>query len=157
MSYSLTSHSPSETIQFGERIGSVVQSGDVITLDGDLGAGKTHFTKGLAEALQVKEIVNSPTFTIIKEYSGTLPLYHMDLYRLDGEEADEIGLEEYLEGAGVCVVEWAEKIGELLPGSHLQITMERRGEEERIIRWIPFGKSFIERCKELENHEDTGD
>ncbi|MFD2706945.1 tRNA (adenosine(37)-N6)-threonylcarbamoyltransferase complex ATPase subunit type 1 TsaE [Salibacterium lacus] len=157
MSFSLTSHSPSETIQLGEKLGSVVQSGDVITLDGDLGAGKTHFTKGLAEALQVKEIVNSPTFTIIKEYSGTLPLYHMDLYRLDGEEADEIGLEEYLEGDGVCVVEWAGKIEDLLPENRLHIIMERCGEDERIIRYTPVGKSFMERCKELENHENTCD
>ncbi|SFP30089.1 tRNA (adenosine(37)-N6)-threonylcarbamoyltransferase complex ATPase subunit type 1 TsaE [Salibacterium halotolerans] len=157
MSFSFTSHSPSETMQFGGRLGVVVQSGDVITLDGDLGAGKTHLTKGLADALSVKEIVNSPTFTIIKEYSGLFPLYHMDLYRLDGEEADEIGLEEYLESSGVCVVEWAEKIRDLLPDNRLQITMERRGEEERIIRLLPVGESFTRRCKELENHENTGD
>ncbi|MGY4691193.1 tRNA (adenosine(37)-N6)-threonylcarbamoyltransferase complex ATPase subunit type 1 TsaE [Salibacterium sp. K-3] len=157
MSLSFTTHSPAETICKAEKLGSILAAGDVITLEGDLGAGKTLFTKGLARALQITETVNSPTFTIIKEYHGTLPFYHMDLYRLGGEEAEEMGLEEYIESSGVCVIEWADRIEDILPPDHLKVTLDRLEGDDRMIRLSPQGKSFMERCKELENDEHTGD
>ncbi|WP_026702946.1 tRNA (adenosine(37)-N6)-threonylcarbamoyltransferase complex ATPase subunit type 1 TsaE [Salibacterium aidingense] len=149
-----TSTSPEQTLRTAETIAPYLKGGDILTLDGDLGAGKTHFTKGLARGLHIQEVVNSPTFTIIKEYEGILPLYHMDFYRLDDVEAEEMGLEEYFENNGICVLEWAEKISPILPPERLQITIQRVGENKRNIRLEPVGESFIERCKELENHED---
>lgn len=97
---------------FAARVATVLEPGDVLLLDGDLGAGKTSFTKGLGAALGIKQPIKSPTFTIIHEYpEGTLPLYHMDLYRLENGGADDLGLEEYFEGDGVSVVEWPEFLG----------------------------------------------
>lgn len=102
-----------ETIELGEKIGSLLFPGAVITLNGDLGAGKTTLTKGIAKALGVTRVVSSPTFTIMKVYEGTLPLYHMDVYRLEGIGYD-YDLEEYIYGEGVCVVEWSEHIKDSL-------------------------------------------
>ncbi len=98
-----------ETIELGERIGSILFPGAVITLNGDLGAGKTTFTKGIAKGLNITRVVNSPTFTIMKIYEGDLILYHMDVYRLNGIGFD-YDLEEYIYGEGVCVIEWSENI-----------------------------------------------
>ncbi|GJM77487.1 hypothetical protein HMSSN036_97030 [Paenibacillus macerans] len=98
--------------------------GTVIALDGDLGAGKTAFSQWFARHLGVTDTVNSPTFTLIKEYEGRLPFYHMDVYRLSLEEAEELGLDEYFYGAGVSLVEWASLIEELLPANLLQIYIE---------------------------------
>ena len=98
-----------ETINLGERIGSILFPGAVITLNGDLGAGKTTFTKGIAKGLNITRVVNSPTFTIMKIYEGDLVLYHMDVYRLNGIGFD-YDLEEYIYGEGVCVIEWSENI-----------------------------------------------
>lgn len=98
--------------------------GTVIALDGDLGAGKTAFSQLFARHLQVKDTVNSPTFTLIKEYEGRLPLYHMDVYRLSLDEADELGLDEYFYGEGVSLVEWASLIEEILPPEMLEIYIE---------------------------------
>jgi len=98
-----------ETIDLGERLGSLLFPGAVITLNGDLGAGKTTFTKGIAKALGVTRVVSSPTFTIMKMYEGKYPLYHMDVYRLEGIGYD-YDLEEYIYGDGVCVIEWSENI-----------------------------------------------
>lgn len=98
-----------ETIEFGEKLGSLLFPGAVVTLNGDLGAGKTTFTKGIAKALGVERVVSSPTFTIMKMYEGKYPLYHMDVYRLEGIGYD-YDLEEYIYGEGVCVIEWSENI-----------------------------------------------
>jgi tRNA threonylcarbamoyladenosine biosynthesis protein TsaE len=98
-----------ETIEFGEKLGSLLFPGAVVTLNGDLGAGKTTFTKGIAKALGVERVVSSPTFTIMKMYEGKYPLYHMDVYRLEGIGYD-YDLEEYIYGDGVCVIEWSENI-----------------------------------------------
>ncbi|WP_433945660.1 tRNA (adenosine(37)-N6)-threonylcarbamoyltransferase complex ATPase subunit type 1 TsaE [Paenibacillus sp. SN-8-1] len=109
------------------------EPGTVIALDGDLGAGKTAFSQLFAKHLKVEQQVNSPTFTLIKEYEGRLPFYHMDVYRLSLEEADELGLEEYFEGQGATLVEWASLIEELLPSAYLHIYIEVMGMNERQI------------------------
>ncbi|WLD95314.1 tRNA (adenosine(37)-N6)-threonylcarbamoyltransferase complex ATPase subunit type 1 TsaE [Alkalihalobacillus sp. AL-G] len=125
-----------------------LQAGDVITLEGDLGAGKTTFTKGLAKGLQINRVVKSPTFTIIREYKGRLPLYHMDVYRLQ-ESGEDLGFDEYFDGEGVTVVEWAHIIEDFLPSDRLEITIHRRGEEERELTLEPKGERFKKICKEL--------
>src|SRR5699024_10014665 len=109
--HQIKTYAVEETTRLGERLALLVKPGDVITLEGDLGAGKTAFTKGIARGLGVKRTVSSPTFTIIKEYKGELPFYHMDVYRLEHSDED-IGFAEYFNGDGVSVVEWAQfKIG----------------------------------------------
>ena len=115
---SIISHSPAETFALGETIAATLRPGDVLALCGDLGAGKTHFVKGLAAGLGVASSVTSPTFTLIHEYpGGRLPLYHLDFYRLDIEDdALRIGFEEYLDAGGVLAIEWADKFPDLLPG-----------------------------------------
>ncbi len=130
-----------ETQNIAYEIGKWVNKGMVLTLEGDLGAGKTTFTKGLAKGLEVKRNVNSPTFTIIKEYQGRLPLYHMDVYRLENG-ADEIGLDDYLFGEGVCVIEWASMISDLLPSNRLDIKIYRESENERRIELYPIGPKY---------------
>ena len=114
---SITSHSPAETFAFGERIAATLRAGDVLALCGDLGAGKTHFVKGLAAGLGIATSVTSPTFTLIHEYpAGRLPLYHLDFYRLENEDdVLRIGFEEYLDAASVLAIEWADKFPALLP------------------------------------------
>ena len=120
-------NSPEETRQIGREMGAAAQPGDVYTLQGDLGVGKTIFTKGIAEGLAIEEEVSSPTFTIVQEYpAGRIPLYHFDVYRIgDPEEMEEIGFEDYLYGKGVCLIEWADKIAEILPETRTQITIEK--------------------------------
>lgn len=118
-----------------------LRPGDVITLEGELGAGKTIFTKGLASGLGVKEMVTSPTFTIIKEYAGELPLYHMDAYRLEHSEED-LGFLEYFNGEGVSVVEWAQFIEEYLPVERLNIKIAYDGEHSRVISFDGCGKGY---------------
>lgn len=116
-------HSLEETLQFGERIGHDLQRGDVIALFGDLGAGKTALIKGIAHGLGVTQEVTSPTFTLVHEYTGgRLPLFHIDLYRLDNpEQALAIGIEDYLNGPGATAIEWAEKIESLMPTTAVRI------------------------------------
>jgi tRNA threonylcarbamoyladenosine biosynthesis protein TsaE len=113
----IISHSAEETIAAGRAHAANLRRGDVLALCGDLGAGKTHFVKGVAAALGADAAVTSPTFTLIHEYlGGRLPLYHFDFYRLEDEdEALKIGLDEYLDGDGVCIIEWADKFPDLLP------------------------------------------
>jgi len=120
-------HSPEETYETGRRMAADLPAGTVIALDGDLGAGKTVFTKGFAEGLGIEELVTSPTFTILQEYGGgRLPLYHFDTYRIeDPDEMIETGLTEYLYGSGICIIEWADNIGELLPENCIRIRIER--------------------------------
>ena len=117
-------HSPEETWQLAFHLGETAKAGQVWTLNGDLGVGKTVFAQGFAAGLGVDDIVNSPTFTIVQQYEGRLPLYHFDVYRIeDPEEMEEIGWRDCFFGEGVCLIEWAEQIEELLP-------------EERIDVWI---------------------
>lgn len=130
-------------------IAAAAAPGTVIGLDGDLGAGKTAFSQAFARHLGVKDTVNSPTFTIIKEYKGIMPLYHMDVYRISLQEADELGLDEYFYGQGVCLVEWSSIITELLPPQHLHIYLESAGLEERVITVTGIGEPYGAFCRSL--------
>jgi tRNA threonylcarbamoyladenosine biosynthesis protein TsaE len=133
------SHSVEETAAFGRSVASTLRRGAVLALCGDLGAGKTHFVKGLAAGLGGGEVVTSPTFTLLHEYTGgRLPLFHFDFYRLEDEaEALKIGLEEYLDGDGVCAIEWAEKFPALLPGETRWFRFTHTDGDARIIEEIP--------------------
>ncbi|MED1863859.1 tRNA (adenosine(37)-N6)-threonylcarbamoyltransferase complex ATPase subunit type 1 TsaE [Fictibacillus nanhaiensis] len=146
--YQYETKSAEETMSFAEKLGSILQKGDVLTLAGDLGAGKTTFTKGLAKGLGITRTVNSPTFTIIKEYSGRLPLYHMDVYRLEDSDED-LGFDEYFSGEGVCVVEWAVFIEDYLPEERLELVISHKGDDEREIQLKPIGSRYEERVKEI--------
>jgi tRNA threonylcarbamoyladenosine biosynthesis protein TsaE len=126
------SKSTEDTLKLGQRIGAFLKANDVIALTGQLGAGKTTLIQGIAAGLGVKDYITSPTFIIINEYEGRLPLYHLDLYRLDeGLEVADLGLEEYFVRGGVCVIEWAERLGGLLPAGVETVSIESRGENER--------------------------
>jgi tRNA threonylcarbamoyladenosine biosynthesis protein TsaE len=127
-----------ETVASTRRVAATLarelKPGDVVALEGDLGAGKTAFVQGVAEALGVEGSVTSPTFTLINEYRGPVMLYHMDLYRLGSEaEMEAIGIEDYLYGDGICLVEWAEKLGTLRPPGIIRVTIEHGGEDIRHI------------------------
>lgn len=129
--------SEKEAAEFGKRLGKTLESGDVLALVGELGTGKTTLTKAIAAGLDISETVISPTFTIVKEYnSGRLPLFHFDVYRLEnGGELIEIGGEEYFDAGGICVIEWADKIAEILPDDTKLILLEYgENEGERIYR-----------------------
>ena len=123
----IESFSAQDTFRAGEEIGKQAKPGQIYTLNGDLGVGKTVFTQGIAQGLGITEPVNSPTFTIVQVYEeGRLPLYHFDVYRIgDVEEMDEIGYEDYFYGDGVCLIEWAELIEELIPKKHTAIRIEK--------------------------------
>ena len=123
----IETHSPGETFALGRQIGQQAKAGEVYTLIGDLGVGKTVLTQGVAAGLGIEEPVNSPTFTIMQIYEeGRLPFYHFDVYRIgDAEEMDEIGYEDYFYGDGVCLIEWANLIEEILPPAHKQIMIEK--------------------------------
>jgi tRNA threonylcarbamoyladenosine biosynthesis protein TsaE len=130
----LTTKSTEETIELGKKIGAFLLPNDVIALTGQLGAGKTTLIQGIAAGLGVKDYVTSPTFIIINEYEGRLPLYHIDLYRLDeGLAVADLGSEEYFRRGGVCVIEWAERLKGLLPQKTEKIELKIIAEEEREI------------------------
>ena len=134
--------SADETVELGKKIGKNLIPGDVILLTGDLSAGKTTITKGIGASLGVKRVINSPTFTIVKEYNGDCPLYHLDLYRLDGLNND-FDLEEYIESDGVCVIEWPFQVSEILPKEYLEIKLERIDEFSRSIEVKNHGDRYI--------------
>lgn len=139
----LVSHSPEETQQLGRRIGRLVRPGDVFLLVGDLGSGKTCLTQGIAWGLGIEEYTMSPSFVIMRELYGRLPLYHIDLYRLDRiEESLDLGLDDYLCGRGVCVVEWAEKALSILPSEHLLINISYLGDTGRRFKLKPSGQRY---------------
>ena len=123
----IETHDPEETFEVGRKIGMNAKPGQIYTLTGDLGVGKTVFTQGVAAGLGITEPVNSPTFTIIQEYEdGRLPFYHFDVYRIgDLEEMEEIGYDDYFFGQGICLIEWAELIEEILPEKRIEVTMEK--------------------------------
>jgi tRNA threonylcarbamoyladenosine biosynthesis protein TsaE len=130
-----------------------IRPGTVITLDGEMGAGKTKFVQALAYALNVQEIVSSPTFMLIKEYVGQhLPIYHMDMYRIQIDEALDLGLDEYFFGKGVTLIEWAERIQSLLPLEHLSIYIEKLNMTERKFRFMPYGEQYEELCVRLKKN-----
>lgn len=123
----IETRSPEETYRFGVKLGREAKAGEVYTLVGDLGVGKTLFTQGFAEGLEIKEPISSPTFTIVQEYEGgRLPFYHFDVYRIgDVEEMDEIGFDDYVSGEGVSLIEWSNLIEEILPEKRAEICIEK--------------------------------
>lgn len=134
-----------ETKEIATSLADFLKEGSVLLLEGNLGAGKTTFTKGIAEGLGIKEVIKSPTYTLIREYqSGRLPLYHMDVYRLEEVGGDELGLEEYFQGEGVSIVEWATFIPEDLPKEFLKIKLVPMGEDfsERDLVFEPVGAQY---------------
>lgn len=149
MEYKITTYSEEETIELAQNIESEKFPNMVICLRGDLGSGKTVFTKGFAKAMEITEEVTSPTFNIIKEYTtGEMPLFHMDVYRLDGK-VDELGIEEYFTKKGVTIIEWADMIPDVLPDRRLDIKIRSSEEDEdkRIITITPYGKKYEELCE----------
>ena len=147
MDYKITTRDESETIHIAQNLESEKFENMVICLEGDLGSGKTIFTKGFAQALGIEENITSPTFNIIKEYlNGELPLYHMDVYRLDGK-VDEIGLEDYFKKGGIVIIEWSDLIKDYLPEERLDIKFRIIDEESRTLTFIPHGRQYEEICE----------
>jgi len=143
--FEFTSHSPEQTQSFGKKLGELAAPGDVYLLSGRLGAGKTCLTQGIAWGLGINEYAASPTFVLMREMLGRLPLYHIDLYRLDHlEEIADLGLDDYFYGRGVCAVEWAEKGLGVLPPEHLRIQISYEGETARRLVLTPEGKRYEE-------------
>ncbi|MFC2022060.1 tRNA (adenosine(37)-N6)-threonylcarbamoyltransferase complex ATPase subunit type 1 TsaE [Chloroflexota bacterium] len=146
----LISHSPEQTQKLGKRIGQLALPGDVFLLVGDLGTGKTCLTQGIAWGLDIEEYTMSPSFVIMRELYGRLPLYHIDLYRLDRiEESIELGLDDYLYGRGVCVVEWAEKALSILPRERLLIKISYLADTGRSFQMEPSGQRYLEIMTQL--------
>ena len=147
MEYKITTRSEFETIELAQNIESEKFENMVICLDGELGSGKTVFTKGLGNALGISESITSPTFTIIKEYNtGEMPLYHMDVYRLDGN-TDGVGIEEYYTKGGITIIEWSKTIKDILPEERLEIKFKILDENKRIIILTPYGQKYEELCE----------
>lgn len=147
MEYKIVSKSESDTIELAENIESEKFSGMVICLIGDLGCGKTLFTKGFAASLEIDETITSPSFNIIKEYySGELPLYHMDVYRLE-KDADSIGLPDYFGKEGIVIIEWADMIEKYLPEERLEMRFTVLDENKRVIKIVPHGQKYEELCE----------
>jgi tRNA threonylcarbamoyladenosine biosynthesis protein TsaE len=146
--------STEETVRFGALLGKYLFPGSLVLLYGDLGTGKTTLTKGIAEVLQISEPITSPTFTIIQEYTGIIPLYHIDTYRIEEiDELLEIGIEEYFDSSGITVIEWPEILMEILPSEYLCIYIKKDSSyQERKIILKGTGKKYIEVLEELENN-----
>lgn len=142
-------HSMEDTEQLAHALAPLLSPPDVLTLEGDLGAGKTTFTKALAVALGIKRTVSSPTFTIMKQYEGRVPFNHLDVYRLEHSEED-LGWEEIFDGDAISVVEWAHFIEEELPQERLEIRINRDGETSRTVTLLPKGERFEKICRELQ-------
>jgi tRNA threonylcarbamoyladenosine biosynthesis protein TsaE len=141
-------HSAAQTIRVGQRLGELLRSGDLVLLLGDFGSGKTHLVKGIALGLGSPDLVNSPSFVLINEYRAGpdqhhMPIYHADLYRIeDPGELEGIGLEETWSGAGVCLIEWAERAQGWLPQEHLAIHLQYLSETKRVLRFVPHGRYY---------------
>jgi tRNA threonylcarbamoyladenosine biosynthesis protein TsaE len=161
------SHSAAQTQRMGMRLGELLQGGELILLDGQLGTGKTTFTQGLALGMGITENINSPTFTLLKEYAGRLrpgaqpgaqpcmgpALYHFDLYRLDNaEEIVDLGFEDYFYSTGVCVVEWAEKADSYWPAEHLNVRMKMMTETKRGLLFIATGERYCELLRQFQKN-----
>ena len=144
--WTITTNGPDETKKLGEKLGGLLKAGDIICLHGELGAGKTCFTQGIAKGMNVaKAFITSPTFVLVNEYKGALPLYHIDLYRLNNiAEIEDIGLSEYLKGEAVTVIEWAEKAEGLLPEESLSVYLENSGGDKRSFTFKATGKRYEE-------------
>lgn len=148
-SYTFISKSLEDTDRLAAFLAKRSFAGTIITLDGDLGAGKTHFSKSFARYLGVTALVNSPTFTIIKEYEGYIPFYHMDVYRISEDEAADLGLDEYFYGQGATLVEWASIIPDLLPAQRLMIEITVNEDFTRKLVCTGYGEVYSNWCREL--------
>lgn len=146
MEYKITTRNERETIELAQNFESEKFPNMIICLDGELGSGKTIFTKGIANALGIDQNITSPTFTIIKEYEGELPLYHMDVYRLNGN-IDGVGIEDYFTKGGVVVIEWADTIKDILPKERLDIKFRIVDENKRVLILRPYGKKYEDLCE----------
>lgn len=145
-------HRPEETRELGKSIGRLAVPGDIYLLVGKLGAGKTCLTQGIAWGLGIEEYTLSPSFVIMRELYGRLPLYHMDFYRLDNIlEISDLGLDDYLYGHGVCVIEWAEKGMAVLPDDHLLVRISYISETERALEIEPHGQRYVKFMGQLKN------
>ena len=140
--YKITTHSMEETLELAQNIESEKFPGMVICLYGELGSGKTMFVKGFATGLGIEGTITSPTFNIVKEYlDGEAPLYHMDVYRLN-ESSDSVGIEDYFDKEGVCIIEWADLIEDKLPENRLDIFFKVIDENTRILKLVPYGEKY---------------
>ena len=147
MEYKIITNNENETIELAQNIESEKFENMVICLDGELGSGKTLFTKGIANALGIDDSITSPTYTIIKEYTtGEMPLYHMDVYRLDGN-SDGVGIEEYYNKKGIVIIEWAKTIADILPEERLDIKFKVLDENRRMLVIKPHGRQYEELCE----------
>ena len=144
------SHAPEETQRLGRALGERAQPGDLVLLVGELGAGKTCLTQGIAWGLGVQEYARSPTFVLVAQYQGRLPVNHVDLYRVDSvEEALDLGLDDYLQSGGVTVVEWADRAAAAFPSEHLQVSLEHVDEVTRRLRFEAHGARYEELLEAL--------
>ena len=142
MDYKITSRSIADTMELAENIESEKFPGMIICLDGELGSGKTVFVKGFAKSLGIEENITSPTFNIVKEYNvGEMPLYHMDVYRLE-EDDESIGFQDYFNGGGITIIEWSELIEDSLPDERLDIKFKVIDEDTRVIKLTPHGQKY---------------
>ncbi len=156
----LKTYGPEQTQLLGQYLGKLAQGGDIFLLSGELGTGKTCLTQGIARGLEIKENILSPSFVIIREHSGRLPLYHIDFYRLDDIGAIiNLGLEEYLHGDGVCVIEWGERGISAMPQDNLLITLSyvTGSEQERIFHLLPKGQRYEQLVTEIEKNLRQGE
>jgi len=133
----IETHSFEETVEFGEKLGNVLKSGDIISLSGDLGTGKTAFTNGIAKSLGITSYITSPTFTIVNEYEGKIPLYHFDVYRIsEPDDMFDIGFEEYINSEGITIIEWGEQIKEILPEEIINVNITKKLDKGLDVREI---------------------
>ena len=146
----MISHNEMELIALGKQLGKLLEKQDVIILSGDLGAGKTTFTKGIAKGLGIDQMIKSPTYTIVREYEGRLPLYHLDVYRI-GNDPDSIDLDDFLYGEGVTIIEWGELLDESLLGDYLLISISHHGDGRQLLI-----ESFGPRSKEIQEEMVNG-
>jgi tRNA threonylcarbamoyladenosine biosynthesis protein TsaE len=151
MNLETVTQSSDATRSLGARIGSLFRAGDVVSLSGDLGAGKTVFAKGVATALGVRDDVVSPTFTLVREYAAPVPFVHIDVYRLDRfQELHDLGFDELVSGSSVTVVEWGDRISALLPVERLDVTLQfGEADDDRVVSFTPAGNSWAVRCDGL--------
>lgn len=150
--WEIHSHSPAVTEKVGHLLGKLLGPGDMVSLVGDLGAGKTVFVHGVAGGLEVRDAVSSPSFLIVQEYRGRYPVFHCDFYRLESyQELEDIGWDDYSWRGGVILIEWGNRIPEALPANHLEVVIEQAGlpEHERLIRFVPHGSHYEGLVKEL--------
>jgi tRNA threonylcarbamoyladenosine biosynthesis protein TsaE len=156
MKLKIISHSPDETLKIGAALGRLARPGDIFLLSGNLGAGKTCLTQGIARGLGSQEYALSPTFVLMRELHGRLTLYHIDLYRLDNlAEIADLGLDDYLYGRGLCVIEWAEKGAGIFPAQHLAVKMSISGDSERGLEFVSHGVRYRELLREWQKAHST--